>query len=78
MEGNTRLTNTSPVSDVEDQEEEVVIPSLNPQAGITQADTQEETLQPIFKHRRHWHQKDQYTRRPKYRTHRSSEYRRHR
>ena len=45
MEGNIRSTNTSPVYDVEGQEEEVVIPSLNPQAGITQADTQEETLQ---------------------------------
>ena len=46
VEGHIRSTNTSPVSDVEDQEEEVVIPSLNSQAGITQADTQEETLQP--------------------------------
>ena len=44
MEGNIRLTNTSPISDVEEQEEEVIIPSINPQAGITQADTQEETL----------------------------------
>ena len=44
VKGNIRLTNTSPISDVEEQEEEVIIPSLNPQAGITQADTQEETL----------------------------------
>ena len=35
VEGNIGLTNTSPISDVEEQEEEVIIPSLNPQAGIT-------------------------------------------
>ena len=46
MESNIRSTNTSPISDVEEQEEEVIIPSINPQAGITQADTQGETLQP--------------------------------
>ena len=45
MEGNIRSTNTSPISEDEEQEKEVIIPSLNPQAGITQADTQEETLQ---------------------------------
>ena len=45
VEGNIRLTNTSPISDAEEQEEEVIIPSLNPQAGIMQADTQEKTLQ---------------------------------
>ena len=46
MEGTIRLTNTSPTSEVEEQEEEVIIPGVNPQAGTTQADTQEETLQP--------------------------------
>ena len=45
MEGAIRLTNTLPTSEVEEQEEEVIIPSVNPQAGTTQADTQEETLQ---------------------------------
>ena len=45
MEGNIKLTNTFPISDAEEQDEEVIIPSLNPQAGIMQADTQEETLQ---------------------------------
>ena len=45
VEGNIRLTNISPISDAEEQDEEVIIPSLNPQAGIMQADTQEETLQ---------------------------------
>ena len=35
VEGNIRSTNTSPISDVEEQEEEVIIPSINPQAGIT-------------------------------------------
>ena len=46
MEGTIRLTNTSPTSEVEDQEEEAIIPGANPQGGTTQADTQEETLQP--------------------------------
>ena len=41
----SRSTNTSPTSDLEEQVEEVIIPSIKPQAGITQADTQEETLQ---------------------------------
>ena len=45
MEGTIRLTNTLPTSEVEEQEDEVIIPSVNPQAGTTQADTQEETLQ---------------------------------
>ena len=40
-----RSTNTSPTSDLEEQDEEVIIPRIKPQAGITQADTQEETLQ---------------------------------
>ena len=46
VEGNIRSTNSSPNSDAEEQDEEVIIPSLNPQAGIEQANTQEETLQP--------------------------------
>ena len=45
VEGSIRSTNTSPISEVEEQNEEVIIPSVNPQAGITQADTQEEILQ---------------------------------
>ena len=39
------MTNTSSTSEVEEHEEEVIIPSVNLQAGTTQADTQEETLQ---------------------------------
>ena len=39
VEGNIRLTNTSPISDAEEQDEEVIIPSLNPQAATTQVDT---------------------------------------
>ena len=46
VEGNIRSTNTSSIYDDVEQEEEVIIPSLNSQAGITQADTQVETLQP--------------------------------
>ena len=45
MEVTIRLTNTSPTSEVEEQEEEAIVPGINPQAGTTQADTQEETLQ---------------------------------
>ena len=45
VESTIRSTNTLPTSEVEEQEEEVIIPSVNPQAGTTQADTQEETLQ---------------------------------
>ena len=45
VEGNIRLTNTSPIPEEEEKEEEVITPSFNPQAGITQADTQEKTLQ---------------------------------
>ena len=45
VKGTIRSTNTSPTSEVEDQEEEVIIPGANPEAGTTQADTQEETLQ---------------------------------
>ena len=39
MEGTIRLTNTLPTSEVEEQEEEVIIPSVNPQTGTTQAET---------------------------------------
>ena len=45
VEGNIRLTNTSPTLQEEGKEEEVIISSSNPQAGNTQADIQEETLQ---------------------------------
>ena len=45
VEGTIRSTNTSPSFDLEEQDEEVIIPSINPQAGITQAHTQEKTLQ---------------------------------
>ena len=44
-EGNIRWTNTSPIPEEEGKEEEVITPSFNLQAGTTQADTQEETLQ---------------------------------
>ena len=46
MEGIIRLTNTSPIPEEERKEEEVITPSSNLQACTTQADTQEETLQP--------------------------------
>ena len=46
MEGIIRSTNTSPIPEEEGKEEEVITPSFNPQAHTTQADTQEETLQP--------------------------------
>ena len=46
MEGIIRSANTLPTLEVEEQEEEVIIPSVNPQTKTTQADTQEETLQP--------------------------------
>ena len=45
VEGTIRSTNTSPTPEVEEQEEEVITPSVYPQAGTTQSDTQEETLQ---------------------------------
>ena len=57
VEGTIRLTNTLPTSEVEEQEEEVTTPSVNPQVGKTQADTQEETTTRVFRNRRHWHQK---------------------
>ena len=44
VEGNIRSTNTSPTFEVEEQEEEVIIPTVNPQAGITQVDTQEDPM----------------------------------
>ena len=86
VEGTTRLNNTSPTSDPEEQDEEVIILSLNPQAGITQADTQEETLQLESLEtedtgiKKVYTQEDQNTR-PKtsmMSMHRSSEYREHR
>ena len=46
VEGISRLTNTSPIPKEEGKEEEVITPSSNLQAGTTQADTQEESLQP--------------------------------
>ena len=46
MEGIIRSTNTSPIPKEEGKEEEVKTPSSNLQALTTQADTQEETLQP--------------------------------
>ena len=46
VEGIIRLTNTSPIPKEEGKEEEVITPSSNLQALTTQADTQEETLQP--------------------------------
>ena len=46
VEGNIKSTNTSPVPKEEGKKEEGITPSSNLQAGTTQADTQEETLQP--------------------------------
>ena len=46
VEGIIRLTNTSPTLKEEGKEEEVITPSSNLQACTTQADTQEETMQP--------------------------------
>ena len=46
VEGITRLTNTSPILEVEEQAEEAIVPGITSQARTTQADTQEETLQP--------------------------------
>ena len=45
VEDTVKWTNTSPTSDLEEQDEEVIGPNIKLQAGITQADTQEETLQ---------------------------------
>ena len=38
VEGTIRLTNTSPTLEVEEQEEEAIIPGVNQQAGTTQAE----------------------------------------
>ena len=46
VEGTTRGTNTFPVPDPEEQEQEVIAPNMGLQAGIIPAGTQEETLQP--------------------------------
>ena len=46
VEGAVRLTNTSPTLEVEEQAEEAIAPGITSQARMTQADTQEETLQP--------------------------------
>ena len=46
VEGTVKWTNTSPTSDLEEQDEEVTGPNIKLQARITQADTQGETLQP--------------------------------
>ena len=45
VEGVNRGTNTSPVQNRDEQEEEIMILNTGPQAGITPAETQEETLQ---------------------------------
>ena len=46
VEGIIRLTNSSLIPEKEGKEGEVITLSSNLQAGTTQADTQEETLQP--------------------------------
>ena len=46
VEGTTRGTNTSPVPDPEEHEEEVITPNTGSQARIIPAEIQEETLQP--------------------------------
>ena len=45
VEGIARLTNTSPILEVEEQAEEAIVPGITSQARMTQADAQEETLQ---------------------------------
>ena len=45
VEDTIRSTNTSPTLEVEEQAEEAIVLGINSQAGTTQADTQEETLQ---------------------------------
>ena len=53
VEGTIRLTNTLPTSEVEEQEEEVIIPRVNPQAGTTEADTQKgNSATGVFRNRR--------------------------
>ena len=79
MEGTIGSTNTLPTSEAEEQEEEVIIPSVNPQAGTTQADTQEITLQLDFSEIEDTSIKHVDTQKnPKYRYYRSPEYRGHR
>ena len=46
VEGTNTGTNTSPIQNPDEQEEEDMIPNTGPQARITPAETQEETLQP--------------------------------
>ena len=46
MEGAIRSTSTSPILKVEEEAEEAIVPDLTLQTGTTQADTQEDTLQP--------------------------------
>ena len=46
VEGTARWTNTSSVSETDEQAEEAIVPSIKSQARTTQADTQEGTLQP--------------------------------
>ena len=43
--GTIRLTNISPTSRVKEQAEEAIVPGVTSQAGTTQVDTQEATLQ---------------------------------
>ena len=43
VEGTIKSTNTSLISELDD--DEIIIPSQNPQGGIAQADTQDDTLQ---------------------------------
>ena len=45
VEGTIRSTNTSPTSEPDEQDQEVSFQSVKPQAALTQAETQEETLQ---------------------------------
>ena len=45
VEGTNRGTNTSPVQTLDEQEEEVKTMNTGQKAGITPAETQEETLQ---------------------------------
>ena len=46
MEGTVRSINTSPVPEIDEQAEEAIVPGVKLPVGTTQADTQEETLQP--------------------------------
>ena len=76
VEGTIRLTNTSPTSDLEEQDDEVIIPSIKPTSwNNTSRYPRGNSTTGVFRNRRHQHQKDSYMRRPKDRTHRSPEYR---